>query len=124
MECVGEMTAEIERMRGNAWLLCTSQQKPTTLQKATTVTKSKDVTQTAHVQYIQYLLHHHPKYSNNLTCTWKNALLHSLSSLCKWCRFHRGFFVSYPVQLLPLSVGIGQDPQRHVLSITFRGGEV
>ena len=41
LECVGEMTAEIERMRGNAWLLCTSQQKTTTLQKATTVTKSK-----------------------------------------------------------------------------------
>ena len=84
VECVGEMTAEIERMRGNAWLLCTSQQKTTTLQKATTVTKSEDVTKTAHVQYIQCLLHHHPNYSNNLTCMWNNVSLHSaISFLCK-----------------------------------------
>lgn len=41
MQYVGEMTAEIERMRGNAWLLHTSQQKTTTLQRATTVPKSK-----------------------------------------------------------------------------------
>ena len=40
MQYVGEMTAEIERMRGNAWLLCTSQQK-TTLQRATTIPNSK-----------------------------------------------------------------------------------
>ena len=88
VECVGEMTAEIERMRGNAWLLCTSQQKTTTLQKATTVTKSEDVTKTAHVQYIQCLLHHHSNYSNNLTCTWNNVSLHSaISFLCK-CYLH------------------------------------
>ena len=88
VECVGEMTAEIERMRGNAWLLCTSQQKTTTLQKATTVTKSEDVTKTAHVEYIQCLLHPHPNYSNNLTSMRKNTSLHSaIGFLCK-CHPH------------------------------------
>jgi len=39
IERVSEMTAEIERLRGNAQLLCTSEQRPTTLRRRPVVTK-------------------------------------------------------------------------------------
>ena len=41
LKCVGEMREDIQLMRGNAQLLCTSHRKTTTLQRATTAVKSE-----------------------------------------------------------------------------------
>ena len=41
LKCFGEMREDIQLMKGNAHLVCTSQRKTTTLQRATTAVKSE-----------------------------------------------------------------------------------